>query len=261
MTKILLQQIKQDLKRLQLSDMAQFLDSALSDAEKDRKGYLAFLQDLVSKQLEARTNRSLVRRIKKAHLSEQQTFENYDYNFQPSLNVEYVKDLAELGFVANHQPLLILGKTGTGKTHLANAFAIRACQFGYRVDLYTLQSLLNKLYSSILEDNTDIVISNFSRLDLLIIDSVGYIRSKAEYPSLFLDLVSACQSRTSIIITSNISFQQWGEAIGNPSITNAIVDRLFDKACLININPGRSYRTEGPHCPNITIPNNSSDLS
>jgi DNA replication protein DnaC len=89
-------------------------------------------------------------------------------------------------------------------------------------------------------------------VDLLIIDALGFIRSKPEYPSLLLDLVRAAQQRTALILTSHISFQEWGEAIGNPSIANAIVDRLFYKACLITINPGLSYRTEGPHAPKVT---------
>jgi len=252
MSKILIEKIKEDLRQLRLTDMAQALDSILKKAELERQGYLAFLDQLISKQLEARTERSLDRRIKKAGLSRHMTFETFDWNFQPALNVEYVKDLAGLGFIAHQQPLLILGKIGTGKTHLANAFGIRACEAGYKVEFYTLQALLKKLYATIADDTTDEVIAKLARLDLLIIDALGHIRTKPEYPSLMLELVGACRHHTALIITSNISFQEWGQILANPSITNAIVDRLFDHACLININPGRSYRTQGPHAPQFT---------
>lgn len=252
MSKILIEKIKEDLRQLRLTDMAQALDVILKEAELERQGYLAFLDQLISKQLEARTARSLERRIKKAGLSRHMSFETFDWNFQPALNVEYVKDLAHLGFIAHHQPLLILGKIGTGKTFLANAFGIRACEAGYKVEFYTLQALLKKLYATLADDTTDEAIAKLVRLDLLIIDALGHIRSKPEYPSLMLDVVSACRHRTSLIITSNISFQEWGQILANPSITNAIVDRLFDHACLININPGRSYRTQGPHAPQFT---------
>jgi DNA replication protein DnaC len=251
MSKILLEKVKQDLRSLRLSDMAEALDAILEEAETGKQGYLAFLARMVSQQVEARAVRSLERRIKKACFSKHMTFETFDWNFQPALNVEYVKDLAELGFIANRQPVLILGKTGTGKTHLATAFGIRACEAGYKVEFYKLQALLNKLYATMADDTTDDFIAKLARLDLLIIDAVGYIRSKPEYPSMLLDVVSACQHRVSLIVTSNISFQEWGQAIGNPSITNAIVDRLFDRACLINIHPGRSYRTQGPHAPKL----------
>jgi len=251
MKKILLEKIKRDLKQLQLKDMDEALPSLLEAAEKERCGYLSFLSQLLSKQINARNTRSIERRIKKAGLQTCMSFETFDWNFQPALNVEYVKDLAELGFIANRQSLFILGKIGTGKTHLAKAFGIRACEVGYKVKFHNLQNLLNKLYTTLTDDTTSAIISDLTKLDLLIIDAIGFIRSKPEYPTLLLDLVRACQQRTAIILTSNISFQEWGQAIGNPSITNAIVDRLLYKACLININPGRSYRTEGPHAPKI----------
>ena len=257
MSQPLSEKLKQDLRRLHLTDMAQALDSVLKEAECEKEGYLVFLEKLLSKQIQARAERGLKRRIKKAHFPRPMSFETFDWNFQPSLNVEYVKDLAQLGFIANAQPLLILGKSGCGKSHLATAFGIRACEHGYKCEFYKLQTLLNTLYATLADDTTEEKIAELTRLDLLIIDKVGYIRTKPEYPSLLLDLVSSCQHRTSLIITSNISFQEWGQAIGNPSITSAIVDRLFDRACIINIHPGRSYRTEGPYAPKLPTTNDS----
>lgn len=251
MTEIPPDALKEKMRILRLNDMAGILDAALEDAETQRQGYLAFLDRLFSTQLQARNARSLERRIKNARLPPHMTFENFDWNFQPTLNVEYVKDLMELGFIPQSRPLLILGSTGAGKTHLATAFGIRACNAGYRVEFHTLQALLGELYATLADDTTDEILARIARLDLLIIDHVTYIRSKPEYPSLLLDLVNTCQHCVSLTVTSNISFQQWGEAIGNPSVVNAIVDRLFDKACLINIHQGKSYRTQGPHAPSL----------
>lgn len=251
MNPTLVEKAKQDLRALRLRDMAEALDAALETAEKQRVGYLTFFAQLVEKQLQARQARSVQRRIEKANFPRNMTFENYDWGFQPGLNVEYVKDLAQLGFIEKCQPLIILGKTGTGKTHLATAFGIRACQVGCRVQFYKLQQLLAKLYATLADDTTFDVIARLARLDLIIIDAVGHIRSRPEYPSLLFDLVSACQDRTSLIVTSSISFEDLGEALGNPSITRAIVDRLFHQACLINIRPGKSYRTQGPNAPKL----------
>ena len=117
--------------------------------------------------------------------------------------------------------------------------------------------MLVKLYATLADDTTYELIDKLSRLDLIIIDNLSHVRSKPEYPSLLLDLISACQDHTSIIVTSATSFEALGTTLGNHSTTKAIVDRLFHKASLINIRPGRSYRTEGPHAPKLS-PNQES---
>ncbi|KPA15037.1 ATPase AAA [Candidatus Magnetomorum sp. HK-1] len=251
MKKTLIEEAKQHLRRLKMNDMADNLDQALTNAGKNREGHLTFLASLVKKQVDATNNRSFERRIKKAGFPEMLTFENFDWNFQPGLNIEYIKNLGQLDFIEKRQPVLILGKTGVGKGHLATAFGIRACKYGYRVAFYRAQDLLRQLYASLAYDTTDKIISELIRHDLLILVGLGYIRPKSEYPSLLFDLVNACRKRLSLIITSAISFEEWGQIMGNSSITNAIVDRLFDHAALINIRSGRSYRTEGPHAPNL----------
>jgi DNA replication protein DnaC len=252
MKNILPETLKQDLRRLKLNDMAQALDEALQRAAVEREGHLTFLAGLVNKQLDALDARSLERRIKKAGFPERLTFETFDWSFQPGLNVEYVKDLAQLGFVDKRQPLLILGKTGTGKTHLATALGINACRARYRVAFFLVQDLLFGLHKALLNNTTSEIIARLARNHMLILDGLGYVRSKPEYPSLLFDLVNACRGRVSLVITSNISFEEWGQNMGNPSIINAIIDRLLDRACLINIRPGRSYRTDGPHVPRPT---------
>ena len=254
MNQILIEKVKQDLRALRLKDMAQALEAALEKAHQEKQGNLQFLSQLVQIQVEAVRNRSLELRIHKAYFPPKMTFDNFDWTFQPGLNVEYLKDLQELGFIVNHQPLLILGKTGTGKTHIATSLGIKACEAGFRVQFYKLQEVLTMLYATLADDTTDEIISKLTRLDLLIIDRFNYIRTKNEYPSLLLDLVSACHDRVALIVTTSISFEEWGDALGNPSITHAIVDRLFHNAGVINIRPGRSYRTEGPHAPNLSHP-------
>ena len=254
MNQVLGEKVKQDLLKLRLKDMAQALDAALQKAHQQKQGPLQFLAELVQKQLQGVENRSVQRRIQNAQLPPNMSFDNFDWNFQPSLNVQYLKDLQELSFIVNRQPLLILGKTGTGKTHIATALGIKACEAGFRVQFYKLQQLLATLYATLADDTTDEIITKLTRIDLLIIDHFNYIRTKDEYPSLLLDLVSACHNNLAIIVTTSISFEEWGDALGNPSITHAIVDRLFHHAGVINIRPGRSYRSDGPHAPKIAHP-------
>ena len=242
----LLEKVKQDLRALRLKDMADILETALEEAHQKKQGHIQFLDHLVQYQRRAMTQRSLDRRIKQAKFPRKMTFEHFDWGFQPGLNVEYLKDLMQLDFVSNRQTVLILGKT-----HIATALGIKACEAGYRVLFFRLQNLLSFLYATLADDTTDEVIAGIARSHLLIIDHVDFIRTKNDYPSLLLDLVSACHQRVSMIFTTKISLEQWGEALGNPSVTHAIVDRILHHAKVINIRPGRSYRTEGPHAPKL----------
>ena len=256
MNTVLVQKIKQDLRTLRLKDMAEALDAALEHAHE--QSHLQFFSQLVQHQLTAVKARSLDRRVQKAQFPRNMRFDTFDWNFQPGLNVEQLKNLQDLNFVVNHQPLLILGKTGTGKTHIATALGITACKAGFNVQFHKLQNLLTRLYATLADDTTDDMISRLARLDLLIIDHVDYIRSKSEYPSLLLDLVSTCHEKASMIVTTRISFEDWAQALGNASITHAIIDRLLHRAQVINIRPGRSYRTQGPYAPQIPHPDQNS---
>lgn len=244
--------IQEQLRKLRLKDMASHLEAELESAQKERKGYQQFLEDLLARQLSAAEERSVQHRILKANLPRGMSFDNFDWAFQPSLNIELVKDLCTFGFIQNRNPVMILGRSGTGKTHIATALGIKACEAGYRVKFFTLQKILSTLYATLADNSTDELIAKLGRLDLMIIDQVGYIRTKSDYPSLFLDLVCTCQNRVSIIVTSNISLDEWGVAIGAPTLISAIIDRLLHKSSIINILNGRNYCIEGPYAPKIT---------
>lgn len=247
MTELLSDELKKMLRELRLKDMAEYLDEAIEIARINKYGHMSFLSDLVKHQINNRRERSLERRLKVASLPRNMTFDNFDWNFQPSLDVKHLKDLMELDFVANQRPVLLFGKTGTGKTHIAAALGDLGCKGNFKVEFYSLQKLLERLYASLADDTTDELITTLSRIDLLVIDNIGNIRKKRpEYPSLLLDLVSYNQEATSFIVTSSISFAEWGKVLGNNTITAAIVDRLMKNAAVINITQGKSYRTQGP---------------
>lgn len=251
MDNLLIDKVKKDLRTLLLKDMAESLETGLQKAIDQKQGHLQFLSDMLDMQVSKRRERSLQRKIEKAFFPRRMNFENFDWGFQHGLNVEHLKNLKELSFVRNKNPLMILGGSGCGKTHIATSLGIKACEAGFKVRFYKLQEILNLLYASLADDSTDEVLNKLSKMDMLILDNVNYIRTKPEFPSLFLDLVSACQDRVCLITTTNLSIEEWGPALGNPSVINAVVDRLFHRAEILNITPAKSYRTYGPQAPNI----------
>jgi DNA replication protein DnaC len=248
-----LEQLRNHLKQLKLDKVTARLDAALENAEKLKLGRIDFLLDLLGEEAIQRHNRAVERRVYDASFSETKTFDTFDWKFQPELNVGQVKDLAELRFIEEARPLLLLGKPGTGKTHLAIAFGMRACERGYRVRFYKAKDLFKALYATLADDTTQRFLGRLTRHPLLIIDELAYFKGKPEHAYLFFDLMQARYEKAATILTSNLRVSEWGDVLGDAKLTAAIVDRLMHRAHVINIKNGRSYRSEGPDGPGSAI--------
>lgn len=249
-----LEELRHHLRVLKMDTIAERLDSVLEQAAKHKLSRVDLLLELIRDEATARHNRAVKRRLKEAGFPETKTFDTYDWKFQPSLNVEQVKDLAELRFIDEARPLLMLGKPGTGKTHLATSFGIRACETGYRVRFFKAKELFKALYATLADDTTERVLRRLARVPLLIIDELAYFRGRQEHAYLFFDLLQARYEKGATIVTSNLRLSEWGEVLGDAKLTAALVDRLMHRAHVINIKNGRSYRTEGPEGPNANGP-------
>lgn len=245
-----LDELRAHLKALKLAAMLEALDGALEEANALQQGYVTFLANLVAKELLARTETAADNRTKKAGFPQVKTFDTFDWAFQPNLDVRLVKDLQNLQFVPKGRCVLILGKPGTGKSHLSIAYGVLACLRGYTVTYYAATKLLTDLYATLADGSTDRFIAKLARVDLLIIDDLrGPSQPRTEYANLMFDLVEARYHRKATILSSNLAIRDWGKVLGNVPLTGAIVDRLMDGAQVINIRKGRSYRTEGPDAP------------
>lgn len=245
----LLEELRRDLKALKLTEMAEALDDALEQAQTTQQGYATFLAGLVKIQLLAAKAAATKRRTGSAKFPVTRTLEAFDWAFQPGLNVQLVKDLMTLHFIRQARPVLILGKPGTGKTHISIALGHLAAEAGYRVRFYAATKLLGELFASLADGSTDKLIAKLARLDLLIIDDIRFLPKRPEHASLLYELVEARHGRKTTLVSSNLSVNEWGVALGNRTLTASMVDRLMERAHVINIKKGRSYRTEGPDAP------------
>lgn len=243
----LLDQLRRDLEHLKLRAMVEHLDEALLQAQKTEPGYIAFLAGLVSRQVLAMSDRAAQGRLNRAKFPSLKTFEEFDLSFQPGLNAALVRDLMLLEWVRQGRSLLVLGRHGTGKTHLALAYGHLAALRGFSVRYYDAQKLLDQLYQALADASIERLLTRLSRLDLLIIDDLRDTRCRPEHASLLFDLIDARYQKRSTLLTSNLSVTAWGKALGNATLTAAMVDRLMERAAVLNIRRGRSYRTEGPH--------------
>lgn len=241
-----LDELRRNLERLKLRAMLESLDEALEQATTLEQGYIAFLAGLVEREMLVRAEGATARRLKAAKFPVMKTFDTFDWTFQKGLNVQLVKDLMTMHFIEQGRAALFLGRPGTGKSHLSISLGVLAANRGYSVRFFKASELLATLYASLADESTDRLLRRLARIDLLIIDDIRHVPPKPEYATLFFDLVEARHLKKSTLVSSNLSVKKWGEILGNPALTASMVDRLMERAFVVNIRRGRSYRTDGP---------------
>lgn len=236
-----LEQVCHRLEELALHRASEVLGSRLEAAQKGQSTYLSFLGDLLEAELSERKRRNLEVRTKLARLPYRKTLEEFDFSFQPGLDERFIREMATMSFVQRNENLIFLGPPGVGKTHLAIATAIEAIAKGLSVYFVSLTHLIEDLRKAYEENRLDKRLRVYVRPRILVIDEVGYLPLDSLAANLFFQVVSARYERGSILLTSNKSFGEWGELLGDPILATAVLDRLLHHSHVINIR-GRSYR-------------------
>ncbi len=170
--------------------------------------------------------------------------ETFNFSFQPSLDERKIKELAQLGFISKQENIIFIGPPGVGKTHLAIGIGTRACQNKIRTLFTTVSSLMDHLYSTLIDSSTVEMIEGYCRIPLMIIDELGYLSMDTQRANLFFQLISKRYEKGSTIITTNLPFEQWGNIFGGDEvIASAILDRFLHYCHIIPIQ-GNSYRVK-----------------
>jgi DNA replication protein DnaC len=235
--------LAQQLKALGLYVMAERYGELAEEARKAKSPYPQYLGALVSAQLAARMDRSFRERLTRARFPAVKTLEGFDFHFQPGLDETHVRTLAELTFLEKAETVLLVGPPGVGKTHLAIALGVKACAARKRVQFYQVADLMDQMALAEAAGILPTKLVELSRLDLLILDELGYLSLDRHRANLFFQVVSRLYEKGSVVLTTNRRFEAWAEIFaGDAVIAGAILDRLLHHRHILAIN-GPSYRT------------------
>jgi DNA replication protein DnaC len=246
------EQLLHNLRRLSLRHAAQNLDDHIEKAAKLKLASEGFLTRLVEAEILARKETALKKRLQEAELPEICRLEDYDFKRQPSLSRDKVLALAELGFIDRCQSVMWIGPSSVGKTHLAIALGVRACEANYRVCFVRAHALLTRPYPALADDTLEEVLDEYQKVDVLIVDELGNSprRTDQDFAGVFFELVARRYRHGSFVLTTNLGFAEWGAALGSSFQVTPALERLLDGAHVITFPPDapsyRTQRTEGP---------------
>jgi DNA replication protein DnaC len=233
----------QNLKTLKLSTMADALAAHLRQAREGHQEYDEFLLALTDVELAVRTEHRLKRRLREAKFPLLKPLEAFQVDRATGLDVRLLKELSHGDYITQHRNIILLGKSGTGKTHLATGFGIAACHQGFRTRFVTGCGLTNELLEARDDHQVSRTIKRYAGYDLLIVDELGYVPFSKAGAELLFQVLAERHERRSVILTTNLGFADWTQMFGEATLTAALLDRVTHQAHIINCT-WESYRLQ-----------------
>ena len=233
--------LEHHLKFLKLPTMKNEYNVVAARCAKDNSDYATYLLRLTEREVVERQHRAMERRIRAAKFPILKTIDSFNFKAQPSIKEALIKQLLNGEFMAKSENVILIGNSGTGKTHLATAIGFAACAAGRKVRFYSVTNLVTQLLEKREQRQLERFQKQLEKQDLLVLDELGYVPFTKAGSELLFEVVSRAYERTSLIITTNLPFAEWIEVTGNERLTGAMLDRLTHKVHIIEAN-GESFR-------------------
>jgi DNA replication protein DnaC len=235
-------QIENKMRILKLGGMVETIEMRLDQAQKDGVNFTQFLEMLLEDEVQHRANKRLATRIIRAHFEEEKSLEGFDFNFNPKLPAQYIRELATCHFIERKESVILCGPVGVGKTHLAQALGHQACRSGYYVLFMKTGRLLADLGGGRADETWEKRIQHYLKPNLLILDDFAmkeFTKTQAED---IYELIDRRHLNSSLIVTANRAPKDWYPLFPNPVIAESTLDRLISGAHMITLT-GKSYRS------------------
>jgi len=227
--------LKHYLKKLKLPTILREYQAMAAVCMKERCDYSTFLLRLVERESLDRQKRAAERRVKNARFPVIKTLDTFDFGLQPSINEKLVRELMTGEYLDRKENILLVGNSGTGKTHLASSLGFASCRF------FTVKALATHLLEMTEQRQLERTLRQLERHDLLILDEFGYVPFSKTAAELLFEVVSRAYERQSLMVTTNLPFESWTEVLGCERLTGALLDRLTHRVHIMEAN-GPSYR-------------------
>lgn len=236
-----LHQLENKMRMIKLSGMVETLNMRLDQAQKEGLAFSQFLEILLEDEVQHRANKRLVTRLIRARFEEEKNLEGFDFNFNPKLPAQHIRELATCQFIERKESVILCGPVGVGKTHLAQALGHQACRAGYNVLFIKASRLLSDLGGGRADDSWEKRLQHYLKPSLLILDDFAMKEfTKTQAEDLY-ELIDRRHHSSSLMVTANRIPKDWYPLFPNPVIAESALDRLVSCAHVITLT-GKSYR-------------------
>ena len=250
--------LQENLKVLRLPTILHEYDACSRTATENSNSYVDFLSTLTTLEVEERATKRIKRRLSEAQFPALKTLDTFDMNKAPTLSSHLVRELAACKFISQSENVILIGNSGTGKTHFATAIAIEACRSNFKVRFSTVCKLVTELLEAREEYRLKQLMDRYKRYDLLVLDELGYVPFTKPGAELLFQVLAERHERKATIITTNLPFPKWTDVFGDATLTGALLDRVTHHCHILEFNWAsiRFQESSQKHKPNTKVSKN-----